>query len=607
MTRFVSKILVFLYIFPFASFSVSLAQSSPETSGADSRLKRVEQGLLPAVLVKGDPSWSIEERMKHYKVPGLSVAVINNHKIDWARSYGVTDIEIGEPVTTETLFQAGSISKPVAAMVALKKVEQGKLTLDENINNKLTSWKLPDNEFTAKKKVTLANLLSHTGGLTVHGFPGYAINEKIPTLQQVLDGAEPANTAPVRVDMEPGTKFRYSGGGTTIAQLAIMDIEKKPFPQIASDTVLKLLNMTNSTYSQPLPNDWRKKAASGHRPDGKLVEGKIHIYPEMQAAGLWTTPTDLAKFAIEVQLSVAGRSNKVLSKEMTEKMVTPFMEEVGLGFFVEKHGKALYFGHGGADEGFRAELLVNKDKGYGAVVMANSDNGQILREVLRGVAREYGWDEFLPAAHEIVTIDSTKLDEYVGRFQVNPDRVLTVTKVDSRLYAEPTEAPRVELLPLSEISFIRRDQNIQYTFVKNTAGRVDSIQIRFPGGASQAMRIFGDTQIPYEMLMAGKAVEALEGYRRIKKEKPDANVIAEARLNTLGYTLMRQNKLPEAIAIFKVNVELYPNSWNVYDSLGEAYMANGDKELAITNYKKSLELNPKNSGGVQMLKKLEGK
>lgn len=275
-------------------------------------------------------------------------------------------------------------------MVALKKVEQGKIALDENINNKLTSWKLPDNEFTVKKKVNLANLLSHTGGLTVHGFPGYAINEKIPTLPQVLDGVEPANTAPVRVDMEPGTKFRYSGGGTTIAQLAIMDIEKKPFPQIASNTVLKPLKMTNSTYSQPLPADWRQQAASGHRPDGKLVEGKIHIYPEMQAAGLWTTPTDLAKFAIEVELSLAGRSNKVLSKEMTSKMVTPFMEEVGLGFFVLKHGQALYFGHGGADEGFRAELVMSRDKGYGAVVMANSDNGQIIREVLRSVAREYG-------------------------------------------------------------------------------------------------------------------------------------------------------------------------------------------------------------------------
>lgn len=607
MTRFIAKFLVLLYIFPLAGFSVSLAQSRPEASGVESRIKRVEQGLLPAVLVKGDPSWSIEERMKHYKVPGLSIAVINNHKVDWARSYGVTDIEIREPVIIETLFQAGSISKPVAAMVALKKVEQGKIALDENINNKLTSWKLPDNEFTAKKKVTLANLLSHTGGLTVHGFPGYAINEKIPTLQQVLDGVEPANTAPVRVDMEPGTKFRYSGGGTTIAQLAIMDIEKKPFPQIANDTVLKPLKMTNSTYSQPLPGDWRKQAASGHRQDGKLVEGKIHVYPEMQAAGLWTTPTDLAKFAIEVELSLAGRSNKVLSKEMTAKMVTPFMEEVGLGFFVEKHGQALYFGHGGADEGFRAELLMNRDKGYGAVVMANSDNGEILREVLRSVAREYGWDEFLPTAHEIVTVDSARLDEYLGRFQVNPDRVLTVTKDTGKLYGEATEAPRVELLPVSDTSFIRRDQTTRYTFVKDAAGKVGSINIQFPGGESRAGRISDDTLIPFEMLMTGKAAEAVEAYRRIKKESPEANVIAEGRLNNLGYTLMRQNKLLEAIAIFKVNVELYPDSWNVYDSLGEAYMTNGDKELAIANYKKSLELNPKNNGGAQMLKKLEGK
>jgi len=407
--------------------------------------------------------------------------------------------------------------------------------------------------------------------------------------------------------MEPGTKFRYSGGGTTIAQLAIMDIEKKPFPQIARDAVLTPLKMTNSTYSQPLPDDWRKKAASGHRPDGKLVEGKIHIYPEMQAAGLWTTPTDLAKFAIEVQLSLAGRSNKVLSKEMTSKMVTPFMEEVGLGFFIEKHGQALYFGHGGADEGFRAELLVNRDKGYGAVVMANSDNGQILREVLRGVAREYGWDEFLPAAHEIVTVDPAKLDEYVGRFQVNPDRVLSVTREGGRLYAEPTEAPKFELLPVSEVSFIRRDQNIQYTVGKNTAGKVDSLEIRFPGGTSQARRISSEILIPYEMLITGKLAEALEGYRKIKKEMPDANVVAEGRLNNLGYTLMRQNKLPEAIDIFKLNVEFYPGAWNVYDSLGEAYMTNGDKDLAITNYKKCLGLNPKNTGGAQLLEKLEGK
>jgi CubicO group peptidase (beta-lactamase class C family) len=545
--------------------------------------------------------------MKHHRVPGLSLAVINNHKIEWARSYGVKDIETREPVIQETLFQAGSISKPVAAMVALKKVEQGKIALDENINNKLSSWKLPDNEFTARKKVTLANLLSHTGGLTVHGFPGYAINEKLPTLPQVLDGVEPANTAPVRVDMEPGTKFRYSGGGTTIAQLAIMDIEKKPFPEIATDTVLKPLKMTNSTYRQPLPTDWRKQAASGHRQDGQLVEGKIHIYPEMQAAGLWTTPTDLAKFAIEVGLSLNGRSNKVLTKQMTTKMVTPFMEEVGLGFFIEKHGQAMYFGHGGADEGFRAELLMNRDKGYGAVVMANSDNGQILREVLRSIAREYGWEEFLPAPHEIVNVDLAKLDEYLGRFQVNPDRVLKVTKDSEKLFGEATEAQRFELLPVSENTFVRRDQNVRYTFVKDTGGKVGSIKIQFPGGESQANRLSDDTLIPFEMLMTGRAAEAVEAYRKIRKENASAGAVSEGRLNNLGYTLMRQNKLAEAIAIFKLNVEFYPDAWNVYDSLGEAYMTSGDKELAIANYKKSLELNPKNSGGVQMLKKLEGK
>ncbi len=577
-------------------------------SDIDPRIKSVERGLLPPVLVKGDSTWTIEERMKHYKVPGVSVAVIDNFKVEWAKSYGIKDIETKEPVIAETLFQAGSISKPVAAMVALRKVQDGKIALDEDINTRLTSWKLPDNEFTAKKKVTLANLLSHTAGLTVHGFPGYAVGEKLPTLPQVLDGAEPANTAAVRVNMQPGTKFRYSGGGTTIAQLAIADIEKKPYPQIAKDTVLSPLKMTNSSYSQPLPDDWRKKAASGHKGNGNLVEGKIHIYPEMAAAGLWTTPADLANFAIEVQLSLAGKSNKVLSKEMAEKMVTPFIEDhVGLGFFLEKHGNALYFGHGGADAGFRALLLMHRDKGYGAAIMVNSDNGQIMNEILRGIAREYGWEDFLPKPYETVSVALAKLDDYTGRYQVNPDRVLKITKENARLYAEPTESPKFELLPISDTTFIRKDQEIKYIFAQNSNGKVDNLKIVPPGGAIEAPRISNETSIPHELLMAGKIAEAMDGYRRIKKEKPDNVTVNEGRLNSLGYSLLQQKKLPEAIAIFKLNVEFYPNSSNVYDSLGEAYMVNGDKDLAITNYKKSLELNPKNAGGAKMLKKLEGK
>jgi CubicO group peptidase (beta-lactamase class C family) len=597
MRSIIARILLFVLVF---------SQGASGQSSVQARIERIEKGLLPAVLVKGDPGRTIQERMKHYKVPGVSIAVINNYKVEWAHSYGVKDIETNEPVTTETLFQAGSISKPVAAMAALKRVEQGKIALDQNINDKLTSWKLPDNEFTAKRKVTLANLLSHTGGLTVHGFPGYAVGEKIPTLPQVLDGAEPANTAAVRVDMEPGVKFRYSGGGVTIAQLAIMDIEKKPYPQIAQETVLGPLGMTNSTYDQPLPAETRKKAASGHRSDGKPVEGKIHIYPEMAAAGLWTTPTDLARFAIEVQLSIAGKSNKTLSKEMTAKMVTPFIDGApGLGFFIEKHGQATYFGHGGADEGFRAQLLVNRDKGYGAAVMVNSDNGEIMNEIIRAIAKEYHWEDYLPQPLETVSVDPARLDDYAGRFLVNPDRVLTITKENGKLYAEPTLSPKVELFALSESEFTRTDANVQYAFAKAESGKVDSVKIRTNGWTIEARRLAQDEAIPYEQLMAGKFAEAVEAYKKIKRESPNNNAVDEDRLNGLGYSLLRQKKIAAAIAIFKANVELYPQSANVYDSLGEAYLANGEKGLAIVNYKKSLELNPQNKNAVETLKKIE--
>ena len=605
MKFFVSRLLIFVYVVS------SLAIANKPN---DSQIKRVEQGLLPPVLIKGESGYSIADRMKFYKVPALSVAVIKDFKIEWARAYGVKDLQTNEATTTETLFQAGSISKSVNAMVAMKKVEQGKLSLDEDINNKLTSWKLPDNQFTAKKKVTLRNLLSHTAGTTVHGFPGYAVNEKIPTVPQVLDGASPANTAAVRVDMEPGTRFRYSGGGTTITQLALMDVEKKPYPEIARETVLAPLGMRNSTYDQPLSPEWRKKTATGYRANGNEVDGKIHIYPEMAAAGLWTTPTDLAKFAIEIQLSLAGRSNKILTKQSVEAMTSSFMEEVGLGFFIEKHGNALYFGHGGADEGFRAELLVSRDKGYGVAVMVNSDNGQILREVIRSVAREYGWDEFLPAPYEIISVEAAKLAPLSGRYQVNPDRVLTIkpapsgdgTQAVSKLIAQPTGDPPFDLLPIAETTFIRRDSVLKYNFVRAEGSSTGDyeLQVISPNGATPIKRLSADMMVPFEMLLSGKIPEAIEGYRKIKKDTPQNVAVSENRLNNLGYSLLQEGKLPEALALLKLNVEFYPNAWNTYDSLGEAYMKAGEKDLAIANYKKSLELNPQNSNGREMLKKL---
>ena len=582
-----------------------------------SRIRRVEHGLLPPVQVRGDAGWTIEERMKHYKVPGLSVAVINNFKVEWAKAYGVKDSQTLEALDVRMLFQAASISKPVTALAALNRVEKGKLSLDENINDRLVSWKLPENEFTAKRKVTLANLLSHTAGTTVHGFPGYAVGDKLPTVPQILDGAAPANTAAVRVNIEPGTRFRYSGGGTTVVQLALTDIERKSFPEIVREAVLKPVEMNDSTYEQPLSADWRKRATSGHRTGGEPVEGKIHVYPEMAPAGLWTTPADLAKLAVEVQLSLLGKSNRVLSKEMTERMLTPFLKApvesdmfIGLGFFLDKKGKAVYFGHGGANEGFRARLIAHKEKGYGAVVMVNSDNGEITDEVLGAIAREYGWEDFVPPPAEVVSVAPDKLDAYVGRYRVNPDRVLDITREGGRLFAAPTGSPKIELLPVSETRFISRDAPVQYVFAPNTGGKFDRLTIYEGAQAaslSEAPRVAPGEMVPFEMLLTGKASEAADAYRKIRKEQPDNAAVSENRLNNLGYDLLRQGKRAEAIAVFGLNVEFYPSSANAYDSLGEAYMENGDRELAVKNYRRSLELNPGNGNAVQMLKKLEQK
>ena len=240
------------------------AQKNPP-AGVEERIRHVETGLVSIPMGEGQAplQFNLQPLMEALKVPGLSVAVIDDFKLAWAKAYGVTEAGPSKPVTSTTLFQAGSISKPVAATCALYLVEHGKLSLDENVNQELKTWTVPENEFTATQKVTLRRLLSHSAGLTVHGFPGYATDQPIPTLVQIFNGEKPANTAPIRVDLVPGSKFRYSGGGVTIEQQLIMDVTGKPFPQFMHDTVLGPIGMSESTYQQPLP--LRARCPGGQR------------------------------------------------------------------------------------------------------------------------------------------------------------------------------------------------------------------------------------------------------------------------------------------------------------------------------------------------------
>jgi CubicO group peptidase (beta-lactamase class C family) len=358
------------------------------------RIERVEQGLPPITLADGTAlKLDLRGWMEVFRVPGVSVAVFDNFRVVWRKSYGVRETGTAVPVTLDTTFQAGSVSKPVTALAAMRLVQDGHLTLDENINNRLVSWTVPDNAFTAHEKVTLRRLLSHSAGLSVHGFPGYPVGAPLPTLVQVLNGEKPANTAPVRMVMVPGTKFEYSGGGTTVVQLLLVEQLKKPFPQLMAEAVFRPLGLKHSSYEQPQPPERAAMSAVGHRTDGMPVPGKWHLYPEMAAAGLWTTPGDLAEVAVEVAKSEHGKSNRILSQENIHQMLTVQASPVGLGFFLATNSDR--FGHDGDDDGFKTSLIAFSDSGQGAVVMANSDYGAwLVGPMFASLAKEYGWKNF---------------------------------------------------------------------------------------------------------------------------------------------------------------------------------------------------------------------
>ncbi len=478
--------LVRLFVCAAAVVATLLSQSRADDFAADvrQRIATAESNLVPAVRIKGHAAGKLAERMKQLRVPGVSVAVINDYKIEWAKGYGLADSKTKAPVTTETLFQAGSVSKPVAAMAALKLVEEGKLGLDRNVNAQLKSWKVPENKFTEKHPVDLRAILSHTAGFTVHGFPGYAVGQPIPTLPQIFDGVKPANTPAIRVDKVPGKGFRYSGGGTTVMQQLVMDVTGQPFPQVTHDLVLGPLAMTSSSYQQPLPADWAARTSTAHNRLGNPIPGRWHIYPEMAAAGLWTTPSDIARYIIEVQLAHLGTSHKVLSHKMVEEMLTAQNGgPVGLGPFLEGSGTSRRFGHGGSDAGFICKFVGYLDRGQGAMVMTNSDTGgRLAEEVMNGMAVAYGCPDYLPPERELVALDEKTKAAYLGSYSLGLFGEVKVERRGNALFAgSATMGGETELFFESDTKFLTDESEITGHFVRDGQGQVAEVIIMLGG------------------------------------------------------------------------------------------------------------------------------
>jgi CubicO group peptidase (beta-lactamase class C family) len=461
----------------------------------DLRIKAVEDGLLTAITVKEVPEtsagYNILARMKFHKVPGVSVAVIKDEKIEWAKGYGVLEKSNVKKVNTETLFQAASISKPVAAMASLKLAEQGKIDLEVDANTFLKSWKIPDNEFTKQKKVTPAMMLNHSGGLTVHGFRGYAQGEEVPTLLQLLDGKPPANSKPIRVDILPNSKFRYSGGGYSVMQQMIIDVTGKEFPKAMDELVLEPIDFKNSTFAQPLPGKMLGNATAGHRSNGEVIKGKRHVYPEMAAAGLWTTPSDLARFAIEIQKSLKGESNNVLSKEMTQNMVTARLGKYGLGLSVRGTGDNIFYGHSGGNEGYRCILVAYPKSGMGAAIMTNADNGsKLYMEIIRSISKVYGWPNFKSREKTIIEVDPSVFKSLTGQYIISQKDFqyeLEVFKEGGKLQVKGPEGDIERIYPEGKNKYFSLAGTF-INFVQDEKGAVKELKIKHQGNDYVAKR-----------------------------------------------------------------------------------------------------------------------
>jgi CubicO group peptidase (beta-lactamase class C family) len=573
------------------------------------RIKEVENNLIPFVPVKGFEGWNIIDRMRYYKVPGATIAVIKDFKIDWAKGYGLADTLKKIPVTTETMFSAGSISKFLMAVTALKMVESNQIELERPINNYLTSWKIAENDFTRKTSITLRLLLSHSAGTSQSSYFGFTPTQPLPTIVEILSGAKISETRPVVVNSEPNKEFRYSGGGSMIAQMALMDISKLNFSDLTQQILFDKLGMRNSTFEQPIPEKFVKQSSWAYS-SASWFKGMPYVYPQQAAAGLYTTPTDLAKFFIDVQKSYIGKG-RVLSKATAKQMLSPqqnvsdgsYKEQIGIGPFLiqrtdNKDPDGVYFEFTGVNAGFLAYGIASVTNGNGVIIMLNSgDNVNGLgKEIRRAVAKVYDWTNFLPTEIQPISLTDTELDKFVGRYRMATDEVLYLRREKNYLVENINEGNDIYCFPISKDTIVFTDYNIKGFFVRNDKGEIIGLQNIYQ--EKPMLKMKDDEFSPSEYLTMKKFDEAKKAFGAIKMN--------EYQITYLAYDLMNKKPLnTDAVkTILDIAIEQHPNSSIVHSRWGDYYLKLNDKPNAIKSYLKALELDPNDEQTKETLENL---
>jgi CubicO group peptidase (beta-lactamase class C family) len=451
---------------------VSLNVSSQEKKD----ISWIENNLSILIQIEGETpkTFSILQRMEEYKIPGVSIAIVKDGELAYAKGFGIAKSDTGTEVNTHTLFQAASLSKPFSTLAVLKMVEEGLLDLDTDVNTYLTSWEIPENKFTQVKKVTLRRILSHTAGINVHGFPGYSTTDKFPSTTDVLNGY--GNTPAIIVDTFPGSIHRYSGGAFTIMQLIVKDVSGMDLSEFMEKKIFPEIGMNESTFQQPLNGDKIALASGAHDYQGKLYEGGWHNYPEIAAAGLWTTPSDIAKFCIHIQNILNGKIEGVLKKEMVEQMLTRQINNVGLGFGLKNEGDSLIFGHDGVNAGFNALMLAFAYKGDAIIIMSNGDNGNtLIDELLTVVSTFYNWNIKRYKTVKTISYNKKELLKFAGKYTYETNGKTSYVKAkikEGQITLYVPKRPPIRLLPITDLEFIDPEDKIFYNFALNEKGEV---------------------------------------------------------------------------------------------------------------------------------------
>jgi CubicO group peptidase (beta-lactamase class C family) len=445
----------------------------------------VERGLRPFAEAEGKPQrWTLAERMAEHRVPGVSVAVIDGGKVVWVKGYGVRDAVSADPVTTTTRFQAGSVSKVAAATLALRLADAGKFDLDGDVNTLLTDWKLAREDKWKESPVTVRRLLSHTGGVGGHGFVGYQRADGLPTNRQVLAGDSKANSPAVKVTAEPGTGESYSGGGYQIVQQVLADVSGTPFDELAVKELFAPLKLSATSFSPPA--ETATDIAFAHDTAGKRLAISFLRYPESAAAGLWSTPSDIANLALAIRSAHAGEPGAILKPKTAAEMLAPVklagkVGGHGLGPAVYGEGKTLRFGHSGGTVGFRCEFVLFVESGQGAVVMTNGAGDALMTELLRAVAAEHNWPgtDFAPKVRKAATLTADQLAAYAGDYAIEGNNTpYTVRASGDELLLETKFKAAIRLLPLGNGKFFGTSHDREVHF-ESKDGKVIAAEVKY--------------------------------------------------------------------------------------------------------------------------------